>query len=307
MKKMRLHLGILLGLFLITFILGSIFDQQLSEAIFRKNDNFGLTVSCIGTLLGYSSLALFGGILFGLAFVRPYKVVVKVFLYIGAAAGFGLGLFFAGREFFGPNGFTNESLEWLGYIISLPFMCGVGLLGYFTAKRNDSKYLLNVVIVLMVAVFFSLIPGVTMLKSIFHRPRYRTLSDPLFTEITFHNWWQRCANYEDLMALYNVSKEEFKSFPSGHAGATLLLSLTAAFAPLLDKRIQKNHLVLFYSGLVITLLVCYARMLVGAHFLSDVSMGALLTAIFTFIANEVIIFFKAKYDAKYESQPVQQE
>lgn len=307
MKRMRLHLGILLGLFLVTFILGSIFDQQIAQAIFKANDNFGLTVSCIGTLLGYSCLALFGGILFGLAFVRPYKVVVKVFLYLGAAAGFVLGIFFAGREFFGPNGFTNESLEWLGYVISLPFMCGMGLLGYFIAKNNDSKYLLNVVIVLMVAIFLSLIPGVTLLKSIFHRPRYRTLSDPLFTEITFHNWWERCANYKELMTLYNISNEEFKSFPSGHAGATLVLSLTAAFAPLLDKRINKNHLVLFYSGVVITLLVCYARMLVGAHFLSDVSMGALLTAIFTFIANEVIIFFKEKYDKKFEQQPVSKE
>ena len=108
------------------------------------------------------------------------------------------------------------------------------------------------------------------------------------------------------MALYNVSKEEFKSFPSGHAGATLLLSLTAAFAPLLDNRIKKNHLVLFYSGAVITLLVCYARILVGAHFLSDVSMGALLTTIFTYIANEAIIFYKQKYENK-EQQPAEAE
>ena len=305
MKKMRLHLGIVLGIFLITFILGSIFDLQLSEAIFKQNDAFGLTVSCIGTLLGYSCLALCGGILFGLAFVRPYKTGVKAVLYVGSAVGFGLGVFFAGREFFGPNGFTDESIKWLGYIIALPFMFGAAFLGYRVAKNNDSKYLLNVVIILMVAIFLALIPGVTMLKSIFHRPRFRTLSDPLFTEITFHNWWQRCSNYEDLMALYNVSKEEFKSFPSGHAGATLVLSLTAAFAPLLDKRINKNHLVLFYTGVAITLLVCFARILVGAHFLSDVSMGALLTAICAFIANEVIIAWMQKYEAK-EQQPVQE-
>ena len=186
MKKMRLHIGILLGLFLITFILGSIFDLKLSEAIFRQNDTFGLTVSVIGTLLGYSCLALCGGILFGLAITRPYNNIIKVFLYIGAVAGFGLGIFFAGREFFGPNGFTNESIEWLGYVISLPFMCGASYLGYVAAKHNDSKSLLFVVIVMMIAIFLSLIPGVTLLKSIFHRPRFRTLSDPLFSEITFH-------------------------------------------------------------------------------------------------------------------------
>ena len=304
MKKMRLHLGILLGLFLVTFILGSIFDLKLSETVFSKNDNFGLIVSCIGTLLGYSMLALCGGILFGLALVRPYKKYVKVLLYIGAAVAFGLGIFFAGREFFGPNGFTDESVEWAGYLIALPFMCLTGFLGYRIAKTNDSKYLLNVVLVLLVAIFLSLIPGVTMLKAIFHRPRFRTLSDPLYPEITFHNWWQRCADYKELMNLYGLTNEEFKSFPSGHAGATLVLALVATFAPLLDKRINKNHLVLFYSSVAVTLLVCYARILVGAHFLSDVSMGALLTAIFTFISNEVIIFFKDKFEKKQEQQPV---
>lgn len=306
MKKMRLHIYILLGLFLTTFIIGSFCDLQLSEAIFSKNNAFGLTVSIIGTLLGYSCLALCGGVLFGLALTRQYQVAIKVLLYIGAAAAFGLGIFYAGREFFGPNGFVNPSIKWVGYLIALPFMCATGFLGYLAAKRSDNKYLLNIIIVMMIAIFLSLVPGVTLLKSIFHRPRFRTLSDPLYPEIVFHNWWERCINYQDLMTTYNLTSEEFKSFPSGHAGASTVLALTAVFAPELYKRINKSHLVLFYGSIAFTILVAFARILVGAHFLSDVSMGALITSIFTLIANEVVIAFKKRSEQK-EQQIVEEK
>ena len=300
MKKMRLHIYILLGLFLITFVLGSFFDLQLSEAIFSKNNTFGLIMSIVGTLIGYSCLAFCGGGLFGLALTKKYRTVVKVFLYIGAAVAFGLGVFFAGREFFGPNGFYYEDMKWLGHVITIPFMCVTGFLGFYVAKKSDNGYLLNVLLVLMVCIFMSLIPGVTLLKSVFHRPRFRTLSDPLFPEITFHNWWERCKNYKDLMSLYNLTSEEFKSFPSGHAGATLVTCMTLVFAPLYNEKLKKYHLVFFYSALVLTLLVCFARILVGAHFLSDVSMGAMLTTIFMFIGNEFVIAKMNKYEKRQE-------
>ena len=293
MKKMRLHIGILLGLFLVTFILGSIFDQQLSEAIFRKDDNFGLTVSCIGTLLGYSCLALCGGVLFGLAFTREYKIIYKVLIYIGAAIGFGLGIFFAGREFFGPNGFTNESIEWLGYVISLPFMCGAAFLGYTAAKKNDSKYLLNVVIIMMVAIFLALVPGVTLLKSIFHRPRFRTLSDPLFTEITFHNWWQPCKNYMELRELYGLESDHFKSYPSGHSGEISILIVAATFFPLADKKFEKYQMPAFYIACGCVAITMFARILAAAHFLSDVSWGMSIIVFLTFITNEILMRVKA--------------
>ena len=300
MKKMRLHIYILLGFFLTTFIIGSFLDLQISEAIYSKNNTFGLVMSIVGTLAGYSPLALAGGILFGLALTRKYHVVMKVLIYIASVVAFGLGVFFAGREFFGPNGFPQENLKWLGYVITLPFMCGAGFLGYYFSKNNSDRCLLNVVMILLIAIFLSLIPGVTLIKWIFHRPRFRTLSDPLYADITFHNWWQRCTNYKDLMALYNISSEEFKSFPSGHAGASLVISLAAVFLPYFDKRINKSQIVLFYFGFGWTILVAFVRILVGAHFLSDVSMGALLVALCMFVANEFVIFKKFKFDNKQE-------
>ena len=50
MKKMRLHIIILLSIFLILFIIGTFVDLKLDEALFSKNNTFGLVTSIIGML-----------------------------------------------------------------------------------------------------------------------------------------------------------------------------------------------------------------------------------------------------------------
>ena len=302
MKQMRLHIYLILGFFLLTFILGSFFDLELSKAIFSSKNAFGLTISIIGTLLGYACLSLCGGGLLGLALHKAYPRKGKVFLYLFSGIAFVVSIYYAGREFFGPNGFTNEKLVWLGYLLALPFLVGAGYLGYLIAKRSDNKMLLNILIILLIAMFIALVPGVSLLKSIFHRPRYRTLSDPLYSEITFHNWYERCSNYKELMSLYSLTSEEFKSFPSGHAGAASVVTLTITFSPMFDSRIKKNHLIYFYFSFLFILLVSFSRILVGAHFLSDVSMGALITTLVLLVTNEIVIKQSVKFEQTHQKQ-----
>ena len=294
MKKMRLHIYIVLGLFIVGFIVGSLVDKALSDAIFSRDNAFGITMSAIGTIPGYMILAVLGGGFFALALLKDYKIGYKVVLYVLAIATLGCAVFFTGREFFGPNGFRQyEHIKWVGYLMVLPIAGGCGYLGYSLTKKSNTPYLWLIFAVLAFCIFMSLVPGVTLLKSIFHRPRYRTLV--LYDDIGFHNWWERCSNYKDLMLEHGIIKEEFKSFPSGHAGASLVFVLAVSALPLLDKKYEKIQLPLFYGGLAWVLLVSFTRILVGAHFLSDVSMGGILTSIFMLISNEVIIALNKKY------------
>ena len=294
MKKMRLHIYIVLGICIIGFIVGSFVDKALTEAIFSRNNAFGLTMSAIGTIPGYMILAVLGGGFFALGLCKKeYKTVYRVLLYIFAFASIACAIFFTGREFFGPNGFTNEKIKWVGYLIVLPIAGGCGYLGYILTKKSNNPYLWLIFAVTAIFIFLALVPGVTLLKSVFHRPRYRTLS--LYEGIEFHNWWQRCSNYKELMATYGVISEEFKSFPSGHAGASMVFVLATTLLPLLDKKYEKIQLPLFYAGFAWVLLVSFTRILVGAHFLSDVSMGGILTSLFMLINNEVIIALNKKY------------
>ena len=299
MKKIRIHIYIALVVSLLLFILVSFLDLNISQAIFHRDDSFGLMVSVIGTIPGYGMFAVLGGGLFVHYLNKEYKTLYRVIFLIGAIAALGLATFFSGREFFGPNGFTNTAPEWVGYFISLPIMSGLGYFGYHLFKNSKREYLWLLILILFIALFIALVVGVTALKSIFHRPRYRAIEyydahylgqDP---KIFFHNWWEPCKEYKTLIASYDyLIKEEFKSFPSGHAGASSCFMMVVAFLPMLDKKYEKNTVYYFYGGFAWVLLVCFSRILVGAHFLSDVSMGMLITFVVLLITNEVVIHLK---------------
>ena len=92
------------------------------------------------------------------------------------------------------------------------------------------------------------------------------------------------------MAATGLTSEEFKSFPSGHAGGSALTLMFAMLVPYFVKGQEKIQLPMFYAGFAWLLLVAFARIRVGAHFLSDVSMGAFLTIAMTICANECIIY-----------------
>lgn len=292
MKKLCLHLYIILSFFVVTFILGSFLDQQVSKALFSRDNTFGLLVSSIGTLPGYLLFSFIGGGFLSIALKREYKIIYSVIFYILCAACFGLTIFFAGREFFGVNGFNLPSIKWLGYLIVVPFASGMTYLGYYLIGKSERQHIWIALVFATIFIFLALVPGVTLLKSIFHRPRYRSLT--LFDEINFHNWYQPCKNYKDLMTVTGLTSEEFKSFPSGHAGGSALTMMFALLVPYFVKGKEKIQLPLLYVGLAWTLLVCFARIRVGAHFLSDVSLGMLLTTAFTIGTNEVFIKLSSK-------------
>ena len=280
---MRLHLFIVLGIFLIGFIIGSFVDLNLMKALFSKDNGFGLTIAAIGTIPGYGVFAILGGGFFWLFTQNSFKKPVKFIFFICSIIGLGCGIYFSGKEWFGENGFYNKDIYWVGFLISLPIMVGFYYLGYFFSKKYNNPRVWILYAALAIAAFMALVAGVTLIKAIFHRPRYRIA---VYEGIVpFHEWWNRCGDYKNYLPL--ISKEEFKSFPSGHTGGALTFLYFATFSSLfMDKKFQ---LPIFYAGVAWALFVAFTRILVGAHFLSDVSMGGLLSIVCLIIANEVVI------------------
>ena len=60
MKK-RFHLLIVIGVLLIGFIVGSFLDLKIDQAIFDKNNGFGLFMASFGVYPCYAGLAFIGG------------------------------------------------------------------------------------------------------------------------------------------------------------------------------------------------------------------------------------------------------
>ena len=302
MKKTYLHIYIVLMLFVATFIIGSFFDFQINDALFSNKNTFGLIISVIGTVPGYGVLAFLGGGFLYLGLKREKEQIwMKALLFGFAVATFASSVYFSGKEFFGPNGFDYLGIkEFWGFFIAFPVDVAIAFLGYkITSKHNNDKLWL-IYIILAVGILIALVAGVTLLKAIFHRPRFRSLG--LVAGLDYHNWWDPCKNYKDLIAASGgtLISEEFKSFPSGHAGTCAVLVLSSLFLPYINEKYEKVSLVVFYSSLAWLLLVCFARMRVGAHFLSDVSMGSLISIIILFVAK--IIIDNVKYFSHSQNQ-----
>lgn len=286
MKKMRIPLLVVLALAIIGIIFGSIFDLQLSQAIASSTNGFGLTISVIGPTIGFCAMAILGGAFIAFALHGNYNKYLKIFFWIIAAVAFGVGIYYGGKEYFGTNGFNNKSLKWIGYLIVILPLAGSEYLGYRLFKDNENKNMWIILLIGIAAFALALVGFVNILKMIMHRPRFRTV---VSTDVEFHNWWQRCANYKDLMKTFNLASEEFKSYPSGHTTEACMVFIPVIFLPLSNKKYEKYQLKAFICAALFVGLVALARILAAAHYLSDVSTGATITTLLIFCANEIVI------------------
>ena len=141
MKKNRIHIYITLSIFVIAFIIGSFVDQALSAGLFSRNNTFGLICSTIGTIPGYGVFSITGGMLLSLILYRSYSKIWKVMFGLASVVLVGVSIFFIGREFFSSNGFENEKLYYLGFVITLPIVAGLYYLGFRMGKSSDNPQL----------------------------------------------------------------------------------------------------------------------------------------------------------------------
>ncbi len=287
------------------FIIGSFYDFQINEALFSRNDTFSLIISVLGTVPGYCVLSFIaGGCLYiGLKNKVPH-IAWRIVAFFCVGAGAFCSVFFMGREFFGPNGFYFIGVHraW-GYLIALAPAVAVGFLGYYLTSKSNYEKLWLVYFIIALVYLLSLVGGVTVIKSIVHRPRFRSLG--MVPDLDFHNWWVPCKEYKDYLLYaqeHNIAliEEEFKSFPSGHAGTAATFMCFAIFLPYIDEKYDTASLVTYICGGLWYLLVSSARMRVGAHFLSDVSMGGLLCIVPYFVAK--VLMDELKY---FRTQEVQ--
>ena len=292
MKNMRLPLIIAWGVAVIGIILGSFLDFNISSAIADANNGFALMVSAIGPTIGFAAVAAMGGGFIAFIVKGKYHIALKILFGVLAACCFGVAIYYPGGEYFGVNGFYNPDIKWLGYVIVLIPEAAAMVGGYFLFRnyKNDKLWIVFCIIIgLLLIALLAVIPTI---KDNMRRPRYRLLAQ--ISDIGFHNWWEPCKNYKELMTQYNIeSSDHFKSFPSGHTAEASIPLVIITFFALANEDFKKFQLPAFIVGCALVVLVAIARILAAAHFLSDVSWGATITLTLTLIANEVVMRIKA--------------
>lgn len=301
MKNMRIPLLVAWGIAILGIILGSFLDLNISSAIASSKNGFGLFISAIGPTIGFASVAAMGGGFIALAIKGKYHIALKILFYVLAACCLGVAIYYPAGEYFGINGFYGAAPEWVGYLIVVVPECAAMVGGYFLFKDCQNKNMWIIFCSIIVLLLIALIAIIPTLKDIIHRPRYRFLAK---TDVNlFHNWWEPCKDYKELMKEYNIqSSDDFKSYPSGHTAEASILFVVITFLPLADKKFERIQLPLFIGSGAFVMLVAFARILAAAHYLSDVSTGATIILLLVIIANEIVMRVKPLHMEEQSSE-----
>lgn len=295
MLKRKWYLFPVIALFVIGVIFGSFFDLQINQGLYDPNNGFGLFMAAFGEMPVYGFMGILG---FGFYFLtKTYKKAWQILLLVlGIIATIGVCVYFQGHHIFDINAYNNKSLSYIGYIIAL-FIYLIGLLlGYFLFRKSEVKPLQILIVLLTIAIIMGISVGINqLLKSVMARPRFRFIYRMLDVEGFYRNWWE---NGKSLKAEYvgfpwvddptvKITSEEFKSFPSGHLSNTMNLLPMLLALPLLNNKFKLKEEWLILIAIIWNLLLAYTRMRVGAHYLSDVSFGSLITILVTLGVNEL--------------------
>lgn len=275
---------ILLGLCVIGFVCGTFYDLVITQTIYNKFRPLFIIFTIIGTYPFFTYNVYAGSFVLGYYKSNKdkenkYKKVLCIIIACVFA-------FFIGGQSVSQDGvgiilpvLTNT--QKLSLILSLCLLLGVtsAVCGYCKGKKcKDSKQveeIYNLMICLTMGFIF-----MQVFKNLFHRPRYRLILQDL-DGIKYVNWYERIDDILLLQDRYGFETNEIRSFPSGHG-------YSCAASALVFSIFTKNKKFGFVLGSVFTIIVMLSRIVLGAHFLSDVCFGAIIGLIMCLIHIRII-------------------
>ncbi|MGN0506908.1 MAG: phosphatase PAP2 family protein [Lachnospiraceae bacterium] len=258
-KKER---GIIYGIGLVLLIVFTFTDLQISQAIGTKN-LYGRIFEVIGELPFVFLTTLATVLLFRFRSRKhPAGSILLGTLY-GALTAF---ITFMGG--FMTTNYLKENLQkelpvFLPVLIALLLLVGAVLLA-MQVKEENAKEAVRYAAVALVY-FLAVLIVMNLLKMLWGRMRFREMADPA---VQFTRWY--------VITNRGGFDNVYASFPSGHtmnSAAVILLTLLPSFLPKLK---GKENLLKGISYAWI-LIVGSSRVVMGAHFASDVTVGALLS------------------------------
>lgn len=242
------------------------YDLKIDIALHNPSGFVANWFSDTGEIPGYLLLLCAGGVL-----AKCLRSVwLKGLFAVGAiAAGVYLGDYVAGRLF------ENNDFRF-GY--GVLYGIGVALLFLLALRFIPVPERLRVPLILMAAIGlcgYGVSSGIiNLMKTVWGRVRFRDLTD----------------GYGAFTAWYVINGDTgAHSFPSGHtgsAGVTYFLM----FLPYVSEKWQKRRYLCFAAAFAYTSTVAAARLIMGAHYLSDVTVSGAI--VFTCVLVSLALYRK---------------
>ena len=267
--------------FAITFAIGTFFDHPIAAAIFSGGNIPALIVSSLGIYVFCGAFSFY----FGAALSQALKVAndFKRTIYSTFIIFFGvIVMTIAGGSLLDINnlgGIFPEVRRTIPQmiIVFLFVFLPIAVLGFFLGRRNNDPTLGRRIVLILncMAVMFIIYE---IIKTGLPRPRFRLIQEHI-DGVDFHAWYDPIKNKDELIETFGIYSDNFKSFPSGHtANAILSIAILPGLAAVVPALRNKKK-VLFVAGFVFGFLVLASRMVLGAHFLSDVSCGGFIASV----------------------------
>ena len=275
---------IMLIIFGCLFLTGTFLDKTAAETFFSPDITILKLITSTGVYPIYTAPVLFSGALCQRIVYsdksKQAKLLLCIFLIIAALfVGFCGGKSFSGRNNLGglfPSFIRNVPVI---IILSVIFEYPMFWVGYCFAKKSDDKLLARRITVLFIVLLTAYV-SMQVLKNSFDRPRYRTVSLG-YDGISFVPWYTPFTDAEGMAAAYALDADEFRSFPSGHSLFSILSVCIFPSLAWLFPRLKVKQMKLFYTGSFFGLIIMATRIILGAHYLSDVSAGAFIGTLFS--------------------------
>ncbi len=290
---------VILLFFGVLFIVGTFWDEEIAKALYSPDNTAAVVITSTGLIPYFMAPVLFCGALYERSVhssrSKPVKVILcAVCVLIALFVGFIGGGAIADRNCFGmlfPS--INRNYPVI-FIISVIVEYPLFFVGYHFANKTEDKLLTQRIIWLMIILLAAFI-AMQALKHTFHRPRYRTAVLG-FEGIGFVPWYTQFEGSAGFAEMYSINADEFLSFPSGHSiqsvsAMYILPSVAWIFPKLKNKRVFLN-----VCGFLFGCVIMVTRMILGAHYLSDVSMGAMIAAVLSLVYTSIQLRISAKQE-----------
>ena len=285
---------------IILIIIGAFYDLDINNKVavlsngnYYTDSFFARFFEQIGQLPVYLAMAI------GMAFLlrgveylknKPLKIVLAILFMIGLVAAYTLmtkrNLKYH-AEMYGIYGW-HESHNLIVYVMSfllsiIPTVITLLLVNRIKTENIMKYVFLGLVLVLAAGLSQILVQGIKLIGA---RLRYRAMY-----VLEYNGYLDQAIYYPlfkfapsrvltDEMINLGFTKDVFKSFPSGHACAACMIMALVFIPTILEFEGKKkliSSIVLWCVASSYLILVCYARLVAGAHYLTDVCFGSLAT------------------------------
>ena len=280
------HISLVL-LFCALIGVGTFFDREISNVLYMPQSVSVRIVTSFGLYVPFAAFTFFSSVLFGQYSVRQEvsakrrRTALIITGLLALFAGIIGAISLMHYECLGSFDFiarapTAITVPALMLLTMLPiFLWGESVGDRLSYDERLVRRIIKLLIFILIVTMFMLLG-----KNIFARPRYRTTLEP---GIDFVPWYSVSFSSKRAAAAAGVDKNAFQSFPSGHSISNAAsIFIFPAFAMVIP-RLKGRETLLFAAGAVYGLIIMLTRLILGAHFLTDVSFGALIATVVSMI------------------------